>query len=333
MVSTSLVVDGSILTPIHRVCNGVLVRKEGCTVQLKQLEVFVQVARLRSFSRAADALYLTQPTVSAHISALETELGAQLMLRSTRELQLTAAGQALLHYAVQIMGLTRKAEEAVRAAGDTLQGALTIAASTVPSQYLLPRVLAKLHQRWPEIRFQISQGDSGEAARRVAEHEAELGIIGTPVRRAGCECISCGSERLVIVTPNTEAYANLSGFFPAEKLRTAPFLVREPGSGTRRQSETFLKGIGVEPRSLRVAAQLQSTEAILQGVRYGLGIAIVSGLAAAEYASTGHILIFDYESPLLTRQFYLFYHRGRPLSPAAEQFRRELPRMLKELLC
>ena len=109
--------------------------------------------------------------------------------------------------------------------------------------------------------------------------------------------------------------------------------MREPGSGTRRQSETFLKGIGVEPRSLRVAAQLQSTEAILQGVRYGLGIAIVSGLAAAEYASTGHILIFDYESPLLTRQFYLFYHRGRPLSPAAEQLRRELPRMLKELLC
>lgn len=332
MVSTSLVVDGSILPLIFPVRNGFFVGKEGCTVQLKQLEVFIQVARLRSFSRAADALYLTQPTVSAHISALENELGAQLILRSTRELQLTAAGQALLHYAVQIIGLMGKAEEAVHAAADALQGILTIAASTVPSQYLLPRVLVRLHQRWPEVLFQISQGDSGEAARKVTEHEAELGIIGTPVRRAGCECIACGSERLVIVTPNTEEYINLNGSFPVEKLRTAPFLVREPGSGTRRQSESFLRGVGVDPRSLRVAAQLQSTEAILQGVRYGLGVSIVSGLAAAEYASTGHILIFDHESSLLTRQFYLFYHRGRPLSPAAEQLRRELPRMLRELL-
>ena len=303
-------------------------------MQLKQLEVFVQVARLRSFSRAADALYLTQPTISAHIAALEHELDAQLVLRTSRGVQLTAAGQALLHYAVQIIGLMGKAEEAVHAAGASLQGTLTIAASTVPSQYLLPRVLARLSQRWPQVHFQISQGDSGEAARRVAEHEAELGVIGAPVRRAGCECIPCGSERLVLVTPDQPCYRDLHGVFPPELLKRTPFLVREPGSGTRRQSETFLRSVGVDPHSLHVSAQLQSTEAILQGVRHGLGIAMVSGLAAAQWACAGQVLTFygQDENPLLTRQFYLFYRRGCPLSPAAEQLRRELPHLLRELL-
>lgn len=303
-------------------------------MQLKQLEVFAQVARLRSFSRAADALYLTQPTVSAHIAALEHELDAQLVLRTSRGVQLTPAGQALLHYAVQIIGLMGKAEEAVHAAGASLQGTLTIAASTVPSQYLLPRVLAKLRQRWPQVHFQISQGDSGEAARRVAEHEAELGVIGAPVRRAGCECIPCGGERLVLAVPNSPPYADLPDAPSPALLKTLPFLVREPGSGTRRQSEAFLRSIGVDPRSLQAAAQLQSTEAVLQGVRYGLGVAMVSGLAAAQWVCAGQVraCFTECENPLLNRQFYLFYRRGCPLSPAAEQLRRELPHLLREVL-
>ena len=128
-------------------------------MQLKQLEVFVHVARLKSFSKAADALYLTQPTISAHVSALEGELGTKLVVRSTKEIQLTATGNILFGYATQILGLCERAEQEVKNASSDIQGALSIAASTVPSQYLLPRILPHLRRRYPKVFFQVFQGD------------------------------------------------------------------------------------------------------------------------------------------------------------------------------
>lgn len=295
-------------------------------MQIKQLEVFVQVARLKSFSKAADALYLTQPTISAHIGALENELGTRLVVRSTKEIQLTPTGNILFGYATQILGLCERAEQDVRTASTDVQGSLSVAASTVPSQYLLPRILPHLRKRYPKVFLQIYQGDSSQVAQRVFENGAELGIIGAPIQKAGCLCTPFFSERMVIITPNTPLYRALEGSITAQIIRESPFLTREPGSGTRKRSEEFLRSIGVEPKDLDLAAQLQSTESILQGVKNGLGIAIVSGMAAADYAHVGSILTFDYDSPLLTRQFYLIHHKSRPHSPAAAMLLQELPR-------
>ena len=299
-------------------------------MQIKQLEVFVHVARLKSFSKAADALYLTQPTISAHISSLENELGTKLVIRSTKEIQLTTTGSILLGYATQILGLCERAEQEVKTASSDIQGALSVAASTVPSQYLLPRILPSLRKRYPKVFFQIYQGDTNQVAQRVFENGAELGIIGSPVQKAGCICTPFFSERMVIATPNTPEYRELDGVMTAQTLRSSPFLVREPGSGTRRRGEEFLRGIGIDPRDLVLAAQLQSTESILQGVKNGLGIAIVSGLAATDYAEMGKILTFDFDSPLLTRQFYLIHHRTRPHSPAATMLLQELPQFFHD---
>lgn len=294
-------------------------------MQIKQLEVFVQVARLKSFSKAADALYLTQPTISAHISALESELGTKLVVRSTKEIQLTSTGSVLYGYANQILGLCERAEQEVRTASSDIQGALSVAASTVPSQYLLPRILPQLRKRYPKVFFQVYQGDSSQVAQRVFENGAELGIIGSPLQKAGCVCTPFFSERMIIVTPNTAEYREQGEVITEQILRSSPFLVREPGSGTRRRSEEFLRGIGIDPRDLCLAAQFQSTESILQGVKNGLGISIVSGLAATDYIRMGGVLGFDYDSPLLTRQFYLIHHRNRPHSPAAAMLLKELP--------
>lgn len=293
-------------------------------MQLKQLEAFLQVARQRSFSKAAEALYLTQPTVSAHVAALEEELGTQLVVRSTKELRLTAAGRVLSRYAAEILGLCQRAAQDVRTAASSISGTLSIAASTVPSQYLLPQVLPLLRQRYPEVFFQIRQGDSGQVTQWMAESGAELGLVGAPVQRAGLLCVPFFTERLVIATPNTLEYRALKGQITPEVLRRSPFLVREPGSGTRRQSEQYLKGVGLELKSLALAAQLESTESILQGVKNGLGISILSGCAAREAAEEGKILVFAPESPLLERQFYLLYRRSSPLSPAAAMLVEEL---------
>lgn len=299
-------------------------------MQLKQLEVFVQVARLKSFSKAAEALYLTQPTVSAHIGALESDLGTKLVVRSTREIRLTATGSILFGYAAQILGLCERAEQDVKTASSDIQGSLSVAASTVPSQYLLPRILPHLRKRYPRVFFQVYQGDSSQVAQRVFENGAELGIIGTPIQKAGCLCAPFFSERMVIITPNTPEYQVLEGQISAQVLRESPFLVREPGSGTRKRSEEFLRSIGVEPRDLDLAAQLQSTESILQGVKNGLGLSIVSGMAAADASHAGAVLCFDYDSPLLTRQFYLIHHKTRPHSPAAAMLLQELPRFFRD---
>ena len=293
-------------------------------MQLKQLEVFLQVARQRSFSKAAEALYLTQPTVSAHVAALEEELGAKLVVRSTKELRLTAGGRVLSRYAAEILGLCQRAAQDVRTAASSIAGTLSIAASTVPSQYLLPQVLPLLRQRYPQVFFQIRQGDSGQVAQWMMENGAELGLVGAPVQRAGLLCVPFLAERLVIATPNAPEYRRLEGQMTPEILRRAPFLMREPGSGTRKQAEQYLKGVGLEPKSLTLAAQLESTESVLQGVKNGLGISILSEWAAKEAAQEGKILVFAPESPLLERQFYLLYRRSSPLSPAAAMLVEEL---------
>ncbi len=295
-------------------------------MQLKQLEIFLQVAQLHSFSKAAEALYLTQPTVSAHVAALEDELGARLVVRSTKELRLTAPGRVLSRYAAEILGLCQRAAQDVRTSASAISGTLSIAASTVPSQYLLPQVLPLLRQRYPQVFFQIRQGDSGQVTQWMAENGAELGLVGAPVQRVGLLCVPFFTERLVIVTPNTPEYRALGGEMPVEVLKTAPYLVREPGSGTRKQGEQYLRGVGVDPKTLCLAAQLESTESILQGVKNGLGISILSGCAAREAAEEGKILAFSPDSPLLERQFYLLYRRSSPLSPAASM-------LLEELLC
>ena len=293
-------------------------------MQFKQLEAFLQVARQRSFSKAAEALYLTQPTVSAHVAALEDELGTQLVVRSTRELRLTAAGRVLSRYAAEILGLCQRAAQDVRTAASSISGTLSVAASTVPSQYLLPQILPLLRQRYPGVFFQVRQGDSGQVVQWMVETGAELGLVGAPVQRAGLLCVPFFAEQLVIATPNTPEYQALGGQMTPETLRRAPFLMREPGSGTRKQAEQYLKGIGLEVKSLTMAAQLESTESILQGVKNGLGISILSGCAAKEAAQEGKILVFAPESPLLERQFYLLYRRSSPLSPAAAMLVEEL---------
>nr|WP_317324674.1 selenium metabolism-associated LysR family transcriptional regulator [uncultured Flavonifractor sp.] len=293
-------------------------------MQIKQLEAFLQVARQRSFSKAAETLYLTQPTVSAHVAALEEELGARLVVRSTRELRLTPAGRVLERYAAEILGLCQRAAQDVRTAASSISGTLVIAASTVPSQYLLPQVLPLLRQRYPEVLFRVRQGDSSQVAQWMGENGAELGLAGAPVQRAGLLCVPFFTERLVIATPNTPEYRALEGKMTPDVLRQAPFLMREPGSGTRRQGERYLKGLGLEQKSLTMAAQLESTESVLQGVKNDLGVAILSECAAREAAEEGKILMFAPDSPLLERQFYLLYRRSSPLSPAAAMLVEEL---------
>ena len=292
-------------------------------MHFKQLEVFVNVVRLKSFSKAAEVVYLSQPTVSAHINALEEELDTKLIVRSTKEVYPSKAGKIFYKYALDMLDLRDTAVADVKSSSTQVKGMLDIAASTVPSLYLLPRVIPGLLEKYPQT-FSIKQYDSVEVVHRIIDMDAEVGVTGAMFEKSGCVFEPVARDRLMIITPNTPEYAALNGRITPEIIRGSRFISREYGSGTRKESETFLRGIGVDPSALRISVQLESTESVIQGVKNNLGISIVSKYACQDCLASGGILAFDYESPGLDRDFYAVYRKNRPLSPAAEAFIHEL---------
>lgn len=293
-------------------------------MHLKQLEVFVNVVKLKSFSKAAEAVYLSQPTVSAHINALEDELDAKLIVRSTKEVYPSKAGKIFYQYALEMLNLRDMAMQEVKSYSTQVRGTLDVAASTVPSQYLLPRAMPSLIEKYPQLTLSIKQYDSVEVVHRIIDMDAEVGVTGAIFEKSGCVFEPVAEDRLVIITPNTPAFAALEGRITPDIIRANKFISREYGSGTRKESEIFLHSIGIDPQSLRISVQLQSTESVIQGVKNGLGLAIVSKYACEDCVASGGILAFDYESPDLSRSFYAVYRKNRPLSPAAEAFIKEL---------
>lgn len=293
-------------------------------MHLKQLEVFVNVVKLKSFSKAAEAVYLSQPTVSAHINALEDELDAKLIVRSTKEVYPSKAGKIFYQYALEMLNLRDMAMQEVKSYSTQVRGTLDVAASTVPSQYLLPRAMPSLIEKYPQLTLSIKQYDSVEVVHRIIDMDAEVGVTGAIFEKSGCVFEPVAEDRLVIITPNTSAFAALEGRITPDIIRANKFISREYGSGTRKESEIFLHSIGIDPQSLRISVQLQSTESVIQGVKNGLGLAIVSKYACEDCVASGGILAFDYESPDLSRSFYAVYRKNRPLSPAAEAFVKEL---------
>lgn len=289
-------------------------------MHFKQLEVFLQVMRLKSFSKAADALYLSQPTVSAHIKTLEEELGAQLFIRSTKEITPTRAGRNFHPYAQEMLTLQEKAVQSMQKLTTEIKGMLTIACSTVPSQYLLPQILPKLIEKYPQVFFAIKQFDSHDVIQKVLDLEADVGICGSKKERVPCIFLPIASDPLVVITPNTPYFSKFQGALSLEELKKATYILREEGSGTRKESEQYLLSIGLEPNQLQSSVQLHSTESILQGVRNGLGISIVSKRAAKDFMAMNYILTFEMDSDYLNRMLYLVYHKNHPLSPVTEAF-------------
>ena len=286
-------------------------------MQFRQLEIFLAVARNNSFSKAADAMMLAQPTVSSHIHALEAELDAKLFVRSTKGLRLTPQGQLFYTYASQIVNFSERAQTELRAMDEAHQNTLTVSASTVPAQYLLPAILPIVQRRHPKTRFRLRQGDSATAVSDVVNGDAEIAIVGSDTSKPNLQCLPLMTERLVVAAPDTPYFRSMQGVIGVDVLQNFPFLAREEGSGTRRNMETLLRGRGVSLERMQIVAELPSTECVLRCVENGLGISIVSKLAADSFLSSGRILLFSLDGPLSERRFYLVVREDVPLSPAA----------------
>ncbi len=290
-------------------------------MDMKQLEALVCVVETCSFSRAGELLHLTQPTISSHIASLERELKIKLIVRTTKEIYPSEAGKLLYGYAKDILA---KREEAMQAIGDffhEMRGTITVAASTIPGQYFLPKLMQSFREKYPDIKFNVQITDSADVTDLVTSRGAELGFTGTLSNNPKCISREFADDRLVIITPNQPQYAQyVKSGFPVRRITEEPFISREEGSGTRRETEYFLKEMGVDPADLQVAVEVRSTESIKKMVSEGLGIAVLSRSACEDYVQFNRILAFDFDNVALRRKLYMIRHRNNILSPIAQTF-------------
>ena len=286
-------------------------------MELRQLEAFTYVAETGSFSRAAELLHVSQPTVSAHVTALEQELGLTLIARTTREVSPTEAGRILLEYAGQMLTLRRQAGEEMRRFATELSGTVTVAASTVPGRYFLPRLLAAFQKRHPDVKFDLRMTDSAGAVEQVTERKAEIGFCGT---LPGGKCIAreFANDNLVMVAPDTPRYrACRQEGVSLRRIAREPFVFREEGSGTRRETELFLRAMGVDPAGVHIAAQVSSNEEAERLVEEGVGISVLSKSVAEERE---RLLVIELPAVKIRRKLYILRRKNSVLSPSAQVF-------------
>ena len=203
-------------------------------MKLKQLEVFVAVADHKSFSRAAEALYLTQPTVSVYISSLEKELNAKLFVRNTKEIDVTEQGMKLYQYAREMLILQNRITELFASDSGKAKPRLVVAASTVPSRYLLPDILAGYKEKYPSGQLELRESDSARVIEDVANHVVDVGFTGTLIENKSCRYLPFYEDELVVIMPNTDRYrAILEQEKGLEWICREPLLMRRSSSSSQ----------------------------------------------------------------------------------------------------
>ena len=287
-------------------------------MEFKQLEAFVAVVDYGSFSEAARKLYLTQPTISAHVRSLEEELHTRLILRTTKKTTITTRGYQLYDSAVRMLEIRNNLLENFTGVQKHM---IDLAASTIPSSYLLPEILAAFGKTHPDIYFQSIQADSAESINRVLDGTADLALVGQNTRDETCVFLPFCQDELVIATPITSHYLGLQNkSVTFEDFIKDPIIIREKGSGTKKEMDLFLEQIGVTPSDLNVIARMNDLEGIKKSIVNGLGISILSARSAIDLQKTKQILLFPLEESAHKRSFYIVYSKNRILKPHVRQF-------------
>lgn len=289
-------------------------------MELKQLEAFVNVVELQSFSKAAEKLYLTQPTISAHIVSLENEFGTRFLDRTTKNVRTTVAGERLYEYAKEMLAIKEELYQGFGREGKEEQR-IDIAGSTIPSQYILPELIQAYQKQNAKVRFSIKQGDSEQVIGELLKHKAVIGFVGIKSKDDRLRYIPFYEDKLVVVTPNEKHYKDLlEGNCSFEELMKEPIILRENGSGTKKTAERFLESKNVDIKKLNVVAFINDQEIIKKSVSRGMGITIMSKKAALDYVDDGKMLIYEPEGDKVTRNLYIVYVKRKKFDRLEKKF-------------
>ena len=284
-------------------------------MDFKQIEAFVNVVRYKSFSKAADATFFTQPTISTHIRNLEKELGVKLLDRKSRAVEMTPQGAKFYKYAVEMINARAQAFDALDNSSDRVEGILEIQSSSIPAVTFLPDLLAGFRMEHSGIQYYVSSSDTQTVIDNITERRGEIGFIGDEPGGGGIESVKVFTDKVVMIAP---ASSDIPDRITMSEAVTYPFIWRETGSATRKSFEDAAVAMGYDKEGFDVAALFDDMDSVIRAVEAGLGVAIISEKVASTIGSRTRIIqIEDFDEE---RSFYMITLRSSSLSPAAEAF-------------
>lgn len=291
-------------------------------MDIRQLETFVQVAKCKSFSKAADHLFITQPTVTNHIQNLEQELNTLLISRLGRRIKLTEEGNTLFRYALDILNLLDNAKYDLQAFHDGVKGHMTIYVSSVPRKCILPEILHRFSQQYPNITYSIGEKDSHSVIESILSGETDFGILGANYSNQNIEYIKLMEDELVLITPDSPDFPEPTGsVLSQERVFQYRFIQKEEGSGTRHLIEDELRKAKIPTKNLKTIAYVEDTELIKNLVIHNFGLAILSKKLVKNEQTRGNLKFFYVDGLTFKRNFYFAFHKYRKLSPISNAFR------------
>ncbi len=288
-------------------------------MEFKQLQSFVAVVQEGSFTQAAAKLFISQPTISLHISQLESELNTRLILRTTKSIRVTAKGHELYGYAINILELKKRM---LQACSIENQRIIHLGASTIPSAYILPQLLPQFGSLHSDIYFVIHQSDSQGIIDGLHSGLFNLGFIGMHTNDDDLICQPFCQDRMIIITPVNEHFLSLkaNNASAISLLGQEPLILRENGSGSQKIADKFLAGSSLDTSKLHIVARVNDQEAIKNLVAGGLGISIISALAAANFIQEKRLLAFTLPQKLSERSLYMVYRKNYILPTYVQDF-------------
>lgn len=278
-------------------------------ITLQQMEAVIALVEERSFSRAAKKMLLTQPALTKNIKNVEDSLGVMVVKRSNTGISLTPEGKILYDYAQRIMKLRDEAKSKITKLHENTGGEIYIGASTIPANYILPRVLSAFGKTNPDIRIYVKTADSEEAMNMVLDNEVEIGCIGKKPLNSKLMAETLWKDRLVLIVPKPHHWSKKKSVTLPE-LSKEPFVIRERGSATRDLFESYLKeSKSMNLSQFNIRGELGSSEAIKEAIIAGMGVSVISIHAVERELSQGLLLEVPIQGCTMERNFYLIYKR------------------------
>ncbi|MDD7266616.1 MAG: selenium metabolism-associated LysR family transcriptional regulator [Lachnospiraceae bacterium] len=293
-------------------------------MEFRQIEAFCAIVEWGSFSEAAKHLYISQPTISSHLQKLEDHLGKPLLLRTTKTLRLTEDGRRFYQNAKQLLLLRNKTLLNLR---EDTKLHLQIGASSIPSSCILPALLTGFYEAHPDVTYHITQSGSTQIINRLINQSLDIGFIGTPLYHEQFFCETIARDEMVLVAPVTPQFTGVPrNPDPLRLLTTAPFIVRENGSGTKRETQGILTQLGLSYDDLMIVAEMNDLEALKQSVIHGLGISLLPRQVVEEADTAGQLRILPLSEEGFFREYYMVYsktHGRQPVLSSLVEFVRK----------
>jgi len=287
-------------------------------LNIAQLRAFVMVVEQGTFSGAARVMRVSQPAVTMQVQSLEADIGATLLDRGYRKIDLTEAGRTLLPFATRVLSEIEEARDAIAGMSGLVTGRLELAASTTPGQYILPRLLGAFLKQNPEVGVSIKIHDTADVVEAVEEGRAHLGVTGAQIKGSKASFEQLGTDDIVMICAPDHALAQAKKLSVSDVVQE-PFILREEGSGTRIVVEDVLRSAGVEPGDLEVVTELGTNEAIVNAVEGGMGIGAVSTWVVDKALELGTVVRVPLPHFPVNRPLYAVMPRGT-MTRAADAF-------------